>query len=876
MTEVLAPPETTRPATPGILSELKRALGEARQRNALLWTPRANPLVAMRGLSRDVDQILAQLWQQLPIPQASLLAVGGYGRGHLAPYSDVDLLILMPDDYSEEAIRPAAETLISAFWDIGLDAGHSIRSISECISHAQSDLTIATALLESRWIAGPKSPQRKLTQAWFEHINVKEFAQGKLLEMQQRHGRHHDSPYSLEPNCKESPGGLRDLQILRWITQAFGLGHHWRDLARDGLITEREASEVERAQRLLLLIRGHLHLSAGRREDRLVFDLQTDVAQRLGIISRGGRRASEMLMQRYYRAAKAIFQISSMLLANLEPRLFPSAAMPAGTQARRIDDAFDEVYGLLEIRDEQHFAKDPGAMLRAFLCVQQHPELRGMSAKTMRALWNYRDLIDAEFRKNPDHKQCFLSIFQQPRGIVHGLRLMNNLGILGRMLPVFRKIVGQMQHDLFHVYTVDQHILQVIRNLRRFTMDEHAHEFPLCSQLMAEFQSPWILYCAALFHDIAKGRGGDHSSLGRLEVRRFAREYGIDAETSKLLAFLVEHHLTMSQVAQKQDLTDPETIASFRALVRTPQRLIALYLLTVADIRGTSPKAWTNWKARLLEELYRRTASSMQSRPSRRQQEPLPAQDIVAAKISEAERLLRLRGKDPIAAKAFWKTLTLQYFLRHEPGEIEWHARLLAERPKVSDPVVIARRSPDGVGLQIVVYLPDEDDLFARICAYFDGQNISICDAKIHTTSDGYAMDTFVVELQSSEGLHREMLTIIEAGLARVLAERGPLPPPSQGRQSRQSKYFPIPPHIDLQPDSRGQFHVLSVTAADRTGLLYAIAKTLANHRVRLQTARVMTHGERAEDVFLIQGESIGEEKKQIALEADLLKAVAA
>ena len=393
---------------------------------------------------------------------------------------------------------------------------------------------------------------------------------------------------------------------------------------------------------------------------------------------------------------------------------------------------------------------------------------------------------------------------------------------------------------------------------------------------MAEFQWPWILYIAALFHDIAKGRGGDHSALGRLEVRRFAQDYELDAETTALLVFLVEHHLTMSQVAQKQDLADPQTIEQFHATVRTPRRLTALYLLTVADIRGTSPKAWSNWKARLLEELYRRTLAAMESAGGRKRTEMQPPRDAYLAKTAEAERLLRLHGKEVVPAQAFWKTLELQYFLRHEASEIEWHARLLSQRAPSSAPTVIARRAPDEVGLQVVVYQPDEADLFARICAYFDGQNISILDAKIHTTSDGYAMDTFVVEPQNQEGFHREMLTIIEAGLARVLAERGPLPAANQGRQSRQSRYFPIPPRIDLQPDSRGQYHVLNVTAADRTGLLYAIAKTLANHRIRLQTARIMTHGERAEDVFLIQGESIREEKKQIALEADLLKAVAA
>jgi [protein-PII] uridylyltransferase len=433
-----------------------------------------------------------------------------------------------------------------------------------------------------------------------------------------------------------------------------------------------------------------------------------------------------------------------------------------------------------------------------------------------------------------------------------------------------------MQHDLFHVYTVDQHILQVIRNLRRLTMDEHAHEFPLCSRLMAEFQWPWVLYIAALFHDIAKGRGGDHSDLGRLEMRRFARLYAIDADTAKLLEFLVEHHLSMSQVAQKKDLSDPDTISDFARMVRTPHRLTALYLLTVADIRGTSPKVWNNWKARLLEELYHRTLGLLMTPTSgRKSRFSLPV-DAFHSKTEEAARLLRLHGKEIDAARTFWRSLELQYFLRHEASEIEWHARLLAWRAQEPNPVVIARIAPSEGVLQVVVYQPEARDLFARICSYFDRQNMSILDAKVQTTSAGYALDTFVVDQRQFGGHEREMATIIEAGLGQWLADAAPLPEPSHGRISRQSRYFPIPPTVDLQPDSRGQYHLLSVTAADRTGLLYAIARTLTRHGIRLQTARIMTLGERAEDVFMIQGEALSDNKRQIALETDLLKAIAA
>ncbi len=862
-------------AAPSI-EAIRQELKQARKAHFDRWTPKANPEALLREHAHIVDRALAQLWSIHHLPGAALVAVGGYGRGELAPYSDIDLLVLMPEGYRDADIAQPAEALVTALWDIGLEVGHSIRSVSECMELSRHDVSIATALLEARTIAGPTQLVNSLKKAWAREIQVADFAQSKLLEMQQRHARHQDTPYSLEPNCKESPGGLRDLQVLRWVTTAYGLSPRWQDLARLNLITQAEARELTRAQKKLLQIRGHLHLAAARREDRLVFDLQNAVAKRLDIAPKENRRASEVLMQSYYRSAKAVLQISSMLLANLEPKLFPSASLPANAQPRIINDEFQEVYGLLDVRDPNLFEKSPASILRAFLTLQQHSELRGMSPQTIRAIWNHRDRIDAKFRSDLNHRALFLKMFKQPQGIVHGLRLMNDLGVMGRMLPVFRRIVGQMQHDLFHVYTVDQHILQVIRNLRRLTMDEHAHEFPACSQLMAEFKWPWVLYIAALFHDIAKGRGGDHSELGKREVRRFAKDYGLDDDTRTLLSFLVEHHLTMSSVAQKQDLADPDTIRQFAQLVRTPHRLTALYLLTVADIRGTSPKVWNAWKARLLDELYHKTMTLL-SVQGLKKKTPLEfPQDTFHVKTQEAGRLLRLRGLDPKPAQEFWKTLELQYFLRHEPSEMEWHARMLASRDATQLPAVIARLSPDEAGLQVVVYQPDKPDLFARICAYFDAQNLSVLDAKVHTTSTGYAMDTFLVDHRLFHEYQREMANLVEAGLAKALQSQAVLPEPVRGRVSRQSKYFPIPPTVDLRPDSRGQFHVLTVTAADRSGLLYSIAKTLVAHEVSLQTARVMTLGERAEDTFLIEGGGLDEHRKLIQLEKDLLKVLAA
>nr|UOZ97346.1 Bifunctional uridylyltransferase/uridylyl-removing enzyme [Cupriavidus sp.] len=523
-------------------------------------------------------------------------------------------------------------------------------------------------------------------------------------------------------------------------------------------------------------------------------------------------------------------------------------------------------------------------MLEAFLIMQQASSRRGMTARTLRALWNHRDAIDQNYRQDPAHKALLIKIFQEPRGIVHALRIMNNLGILGRMLPVFRRIVGQMQHDLFHVYTVDQHILQVIRNLRRFTMTEHAHEFPLLTELMAETAAPWKLYLAALFHDIAKGRGGDHSELGVHEVEVFCRDFGLDANTQALLSFLVQEHLTMSSVAQKQDLADPLVISAFAQKVQTVDRLKALYLLTVADVRGTSPKVWNAWKAKLLEELFRKTLGLLQTegtsggngaRHGQGREPFVGAEQARSVKKTEAERLLQLHGWPIAEAQALWQTLDASYFMRQSAEEIAWHARHIAGNNEAGSPIVFARMAPDGEGLQVGIYQKDTEGLFAQITAYFDTQALPVLDARLHTTQRGYVLDVFMVDHHSFAGHAREMVSLIEAGLTEHLSAQRPLAAPGpRGRQSRQSKHFPMPPTIELQPDARGQFYILSITAADRAGLLYSIAHCLNRHHVEIHTARVTTLGERAEDVFLIRGPDLDRERMQVALESALLKAL--
>ena len=824
----------------------------------------------LRALSRHVDETLLLLWNRAAMPPGTaLLAVGGYGRGELFPHSDVDVLVLLPPSITSAALKASIESFITACWDIGLEIGSSVRSVGECIAMARSDVTVQTALLESRYLCGSRRVFATFRHANTQAMDAKAFLRAKTLEMVQRHRKFEDTPYALEPNCKESPGGLRDLQVVIWVARAAGLGKTWAALAAKGLITPFEVKQLNRNEGLLKLIRARLHMVAGRREDRLVFDLQTAIAESFGYHGTHGQRASEVLMKRYYWAAKAVTQLNQILMLNIEERIDGSQDAPM----QRINDKFLERGGMLEVVSDDLYQRDPHAILETFLIYQRTVGPKGLSARTLRALYNARDLMDAKFRHDPVNRATFMKILKSPEGQTHAFRLMNQTSVLGRYLWVFRRIVGQMQHDLFHVYTVDQHIIMVLRNVRRFFIPEHAHEYPFCSQLASSFDRPWVLYIAALFHDVAKGRGADHSELGAKEVRRFCRDHAVPREDTELIEFLVEGHLTMSRIAQKEDLSDPDVIEAFVKRVGSERRLTALYLLTVADIRGTSPKVWNAWKGKLLEDLYRLTLRALGgARPN------MDAE--VEARKLEARQMLNLASLAPGVQHPLWETLDLSYFARHDAADIAWHTRSLLDRVTSKTAVVRARVSPLGEGLQVLVYAPDQPDLFARICGYFDGAGFNILDAKVHTTRSGYALDTFQVnspslEPQFQDVSYRDLISYVETQLGLALAATGPLPEPGRGRISRRVRSFPITPRITLRPDERAQRWLLGVSASDRSGLLFSIARVLARHHINLQLAKVTTLGERVEDTFLIDGPGLQQNKVQLQIETELLDALA-
>lgn len=840
------------------LSTERAALGQT-----FLVAP--DPRVYFAAHTRLIDRALCRLFRCVRLPDGtSLVAIGGYGRREQYPRSDVDLLILLPQPPGP-AERELLEPFINALYSLGLDLSPTIRALDQCVEDAEADLALQTALLENRFLCGRRELLHRLSDVLRARLDATAFFDAKRREQAMRHHRFQDSPFHLEPNLKEAPGGLRDLHLLRWVTRAGILGDTWRDLAQTGLITDLEAATLSRLERFLQQLRIRLHMLSSRKNDCLRFELQMEIAAQLGTRPAGSRSSDEVFMQRYYRVAQTLTQLGDVLLQNIAVALSPSLAVATPDVA--IDARFTAKGELLDINTPDLFERDPGAVFESFLVLGQHPELQGPSTALRRALWHARRLIDARFRRDPENCQRFLAILQQPRGLVHALRWMNQFGLLAAYLPPFRRIVGQMQHDHYHIYTVDQHTLRVIRNLRRFTMIEFTHEFPFCSRLMAGFERPWLLYIAALFHDIAKGRGGDHSRLGKREALRFCRAHALDPDDTVLVAFLVEHHLAMSKVSQREDPGDPKVIYAFSRLVRSERRLTGLYLLTVADIRGTNPAVWNAWKEKLLNELFHSTVRVLRGAAR------LPPDELEVKRGEVLQRLI-LWGFSSRVHQALWRQLDTGYFLRHDANAIAWHTRTLHYRVTETTPVVKARLSPLGEGIDVLVYCPDQPELFARLCGFFAVLRFSVVEAKIYTTRHGYALDTFLVVAADRKPIWPSMMTVIEEELRTRLSLGGALPALLRHLVPRRLQVFPVQLEVTTRLDDTGRAHVLTLSAADRPGLLYAVARVLARHAINVLSAKIITLGDRAEDVFVVEGEALRRPDTALQLEAELLQAL--
>ncbi|MFQ5469581.1 MAG: [protein-PII] uridylyltransferase [Gammaproteobacteria bacterium] len=812
-------------------------------------------LVHQRGWF--VDQVLVNTWRRYikgKTEGIALIAVGGYGRGELHPGSDIDLLILL-NDKDQNEYHQHIETFLMFLWDIGLEVGHSVRTLSQCVEISRQDITVATNLMEARLLEGDNAlflSMREKTGP--DHLwSGKDFFEAKWNEQIDRHEKYGDSAYNLEPNVKEGPGGLRDIQMIGWVAKRHFGTDSLHGLIDHSFLTESEYSTLIEGQEFLWRVRFALHIQAKRREDRLLFDFQQDIAERLGYINENSRLAVEHFMKDYYRTITEISRLNEMLLQLFQEELLYS---DHPVELKPINKRFRARNDFIEITDNNVFRKYPFALLEIFLLLQQHPELKGVRASTIRLIRNHRHHINEKFRNDFRCISLFLEIFRQPQGLTHELRRMNRYGILAAYLPAFEQIVGQMQYDLFHVYTVDEHTITVIRNLRRFTVPEFMDEFPLCSELVQRIPKQEILHFAALFHDIAKGRGGNHSELGAEDALIFCHHHGLSQYDSHFISWLVKNHLLMSMTAQKQDISDPGVISTFASVVRDQIHLDCLYLLTVADMRATNPKLWNNWKDSLLIELYESTKRALR----RGLENPIDKHELINETRNQAYKILETDHPENKALSktnidSFWKNIDDSYFLRHSADEIAWHIYAIKSIKDNKLPLVLIREETERGGTEIFIYTHDKEYLFATAVLVLDQLNLNIQDARIITTKEGFTLDTFFV-LDTSGRVISDPLRIqeIQSTLTRAISSEQLNISRVNRRQTRRVKHFPMKTDVSFSVDEDSEHTVMEINTCDRPGLLANIGRALIECDVRIQNAKIATLGARVEDIFYITG----------------------
>lgn len=833
------------------IAPLRRALARGRELLAEGFSAGASAEDLVVCRASLVDAVLSRGWRHFIgelADEAALVAVGGYGRNALLPHSDIDLLILYPEGELDR-FRGMLEGFVTFAWDLGLHIGHSVRSPAECAETAADDITIITNLMEARLIDGdPGLLADMRTRIGPDRIwPTDEFFRAKLEEQRRRHARFDETAYKLEPNIKESPGGLRDIQTIAWVAMRHFGSDTLYSLVEHGFLSEREYRELRRGQAFLWRVRFALHSLTDRSEDRLLFDQQVKVAQRFGYRDASHNLAVEQFMQSYYRNIKALSALNDILL-----QLFSEAILHAGdeTPPEPINPRFQARHGFIEVRDPEVFRRRPSALLEIFYLMQTRPQLTGIRAETLRLMRRDRHLIDDDFRADMRNRRLFTEILSQPSGVTHALRRMNRYGILGRYLPNFGNIIGRMQYDLFHTLTVDEHTLFVIRNLRRLCLPRFDHELPFASEIMQRLDKPHLLYIAGLFHDIAKGRGGDHSELGAEDAGNFCREHGISSEDTELICWLVRQHLLMSMTAQRKDISDPAVVHEFARAVGNQMRLDRLFLLTVCDIRATNPELWNSWKESLLIELYHATTRAL----ARGLENPLREEELIAETRSAAAAMLtRNKIRTPVF-KNIWERMDDEYFLRHDPAEIAWHTTAIARQGNQAGNAPLVLVDTNGRrGTTVFVYTRDRDYLFGLTTGILAQLGLSILDARINTTRDGYTVDSYVITESDGgpiTGEHRA--EEIEHALSRAIADPEISRIRVTRRASRRSRAFTVPTQIYFREDPDHDRTVMELITADRPGLLSTVGDIFRKRGILVETAKIATIGERAEDIFYI------------------------
>jgi len=820
------------------------------------FDPHQSVSALIKERSDFIDNLLSSAWRHflgIKAARFALIAVGGYGRRELFPYSDIDILVMLDngeEDGDDSGYQEDLGNFFTFLWDISLKPGQSVRTISECVAEAIKNQTVMTSLTEIRLITGnPDLFDELKEQTSPDHIWPSDlFFQAKMAEQEQRYAKAHNTAYNLEPNVKEGPGGLRDMQVIAWVFKRHYHSSTLKELIKYNFMPESEYNELIAAREVLWRIRYALHLLTQRGEDRLIFDYQRDLAQQFGFSGADQQynQDVERFMQFYFKTVQGLERLNEMLLQLFNERF---VCGETGCRPTDISEDFVAINGYLEAVDEDVFTRNPLLLLKIFLILQQNTSLSGIRATTIRLIRKNLHLMDDAFRNDKAANQLFIELLRQPRGITTQLKRMNRYGVLAAYLPSFANIVARMQYDLFHIYTVDEHTLFVIRNLRRFSIEAHCNEMPFCHKVFLQIQKPELLYLGGLFHDIAKGRNGDHSTIGEDIAYQFCLQHGLSNHDSKLTAWLVRNHLMMSMTAQRKDISDIDVIHEFAQLVGSIEYLNYLYLLTVADIRATNPELWNSWKDVLLKELYNKTHSVLH----KGLQNPVTLAERLAENKAEAKDELRQLGLCESVIDKTWHNLSDDYFLRYATDEIVWHTRAIAYADPADLPLVLLEPHTQRGSAEIFVYTENCGPIFSLCTATLDQLGLTILDARIMTTLNDYTLNSFQVLEQSGEPIqdhYREehIRTALQTSLRKQEVKKHK----NLHRQSRQARHFPIPTRIQFLDDPLGRHTVIELVTTDRAGLLSQIGQAFIKQHINLHSAKITTIGSRAEDLFYV------------------------
>ena len=823
----------------------------------------------VHGRAWCLDRLLECAWARHDWPDEgiALLAVGGYGRGELHPHSDIDLMMLLEHD-DDTPYREPLTAFITFLWDIGLEIGQSVRSLADCEREARADVTVITNLLETRTLAGPE----RLREAMRARLSTQHmwpsdrFFEAKWQEQIARHYKHNNSEYHLEPNIKSSPGGLRDIQMIGWVAKRHFGPLRYEDVVAQGFMNDAELRILSQGQAFLWQVRYALHMLTGRAEDRLLFDHQRTIAELFGYRDSPERLGVEQFMKRYYRHVTALAGLNDMLLQHFDEVILHA---DEELETRPLNARFEIKGGYIQARDRRVFKRRPAALLELFLLMAQHPEIEGVRADTIRLIRDHRHQIDDAFREDLRHQSLFMELLRSGGNVPRQLRRMNRYGVLGKYLPEFGQAVGLMQHDLFHIYTVDAHTLRLLKLIQRFREPAGRESFPVAATLIHQLPKLELLWIAGLYHDIGKGRGGDHSLLGAQDVAAFCERHGLTPRDTRLVTWLVEHHLLMSMTAQKRDITDPDVIREFAAQIRDEVHLDYLYVLTVADITATNPSLWNGWRASLLRQLHGETKRALR----RGLENPIDRDDWINDTRAEALALLRTVGADIAHVERLWDTLGDDYFMQYSPSEIVWQTQGILSHAGSELPLVLvsapAEDTSEG-GTKVFIHTRSVEDLFAASAAAMDQLDLSIHDARIATSSNDWTLNTFIVLDDNNEPIRESArLDRIRQHLVEELDDPDDYPQIVSRHTPRQLKHFRVPTQVTIEQDPANERTVLELIAPDRPGLLARVGRIFVEQDIALSAAKIATLGERVEDVFFItdkRGDPITDPERQARL----------